>query len=200
MSERQSSMQVRDLMIRSVISVRPETSLREAISILVDNRFAALPVVDGDGLVVGVLSESNALAVGPDQQDASVGSTMSTPAEVISPGSDVSTAAVRMLNGRLRSLPVVEQGLLIGIVARRDLLRVLINDDVTIAAKIRSLLDDYAGSRRQWTIASNEGKIEICGGFSSKDEQRIVAALARTVPGVRHVDVLPTAVAPAVGI
>ncbi|MFH5211615.1 CBS domain-containing protein [Antrihabitans sp. NCIMB 15449] len=54
-------MLVRDLMIRSVVSVRPETSLREDISILIDICFAALPVVDGDGLVVGVLSDSTAL-------------------------------------------------------------------------------------------------------------------------------------------
>ncbi|WP_233532711.1 CBS domain-containing protein [Antrihabitans sp. YC2-6] len=187
-------------MTRSVVTVRPETPLWEAVSLLVDHEFAALPVVDEAGHVIGMLSESNALIAGPGQQTTLVEPAMTTPAEVVGPGSDISAVAVRMINRRLRSMPVVEQGLLIGIVARRDLLRVLINDDATIAAKIRSLLDDFAGSRRQWSITVTEGKVVVDGGFSSKDEQRVVGALARTVEGVRHVDVLPAAVAHASGI
>ncbi|MBJ8346985.1 HPP family protein [Antrihabitans sp. YC2-6] len=52
-------MQARDLMTRSVVTVQPRTPLAQAISLLVGNGFAALPVVDEDGHVIGMLSESN---------------------------------------------------------------------------------------------------------------------------------------------
>jgi predicted transcriptional regulator len=73
---------------------------------------------------------------------------------VIGPGTDITTVAERMLAGRLRCLPVVAEGLLIGVVARRDLLRTLIRDDDVITASVRAQLDDYAGSRRQWPSTS----------------------------------------------
>lgn len=186
-------MQARDLMTRSVTTVRPEAPVREAVAVLLGKGFAALPVVDDRGRVVGILSESNGLIAGPSRRGPSVEAAMTSPAQVVSPSTDISTVAAQMIQGRLRSVPVVEAGVLVGIVSRRDLLRALICDDAAVEAKIRSLLDEYAGSRRGWSIAVAEGKVEIGGGFANKEEQRIVGALARTVDGVRHVDVFPTA-------
>ena len=185
-------MRARDLMTRAVVTVQPQSSLAQAISLLVDNGYAALPVVDEDGRVVGILSESNALRAGPKPAEITVEQAMTAPVHVVAPSADAGTMAARMIELSVRSMPVVEQDLLLGIVSRRDLLRALVHDDTTIAAEIRGLLDDYAGSRRQWAIKVVEGRVEISGGFATRDEQRVVGALARTVEGVRHVDVRPT--------
>ncbi|MBF6301552.1 CBS domain-containing protein [Nocardia amamiensis] len=186
-------MYARDVLSRPVVTVRPETPLREATALLTAHGFAALPVVDEQGRVVGMLSESDALGVGPSMASATVEAVMSVPVEVITPGTDTSTIASRLLAGHLRSMPVVEAGLLVGIVSRRDLLRALISDDATLEAKIRVLLDEYAGSRRQWSIDVAEGAVTIRGIFADPSEQHVIAALADTVDGVHDVEVIDDA-------
>ncbi|WP_280370019.1 CBS domain-containing protein [Nocardia wallacei] len=114
---------------------------------------------------------------------------MKVPAEVVHPDSEVSAVATRMLTHHLRSMPVVEAGILVGIVARRDLLRALACDDDVLETKIRALLDIYAGSRRQWAIEVADGRALVRGGFADAAEQRTVSALALTVDGVVHVDI-----------
>ncbi|WP_043730448.1 CBS domain-containing protein [Nocardia asiatica] len=186
-------MYARDVLSRPVVTVRPETPLREATALLTAHGFAALPVVDEQGRVIGMLAESDALGAGPGMASATVGAVMSVPVEVITPGTDTSTIASRLLAGHLRSLPVVEAGLLVGIVSRRDLLRALISDDATLEAKIRVLLDEYAGSRRQWSIDVAEGAVTIRGIFADPSEQHVIAALAGTVDGVHDVEVIDDA-------
>lgn len=185
-------MLVRDVMTRRVVTVSPTTSLRDAIALLTEHRFAALPVVDDAGFVVGIMSESDGLRAGYENRSRQVTEIMSTPVAVIGPGDDVSMAAELMLGERRRCIPVVEMGLLIGVITRRDLLRTMIRDDEVIAAKIRALLDDYAGSQRQWRVDVAEGRVVVSGWFADDAEQRIVHALANTVAGVRHTDVEAT--------
>jgi CBS domain-containing protein len=189
-------MKARDVMSRPVIGVAPDTSVREAIMLLTEKGFAGLPVVDELGQVVGIFSESDAvratMTTSGDHRDDPVSTVMVHPVEVVAPGTDVATVAERMLAGRLRCLPVVEEGLLIGVVARRDLLRTLVRDDDVIAAGVRALLDEYAGSRRNWSIEVDEGVVMINGEFADNAERSVVAALARTVAGVIKVDLRQT--------
>ncbi|WP_280247914.1 CBS domain-containing protein [Nocardia abscessus] len=186
-------MYARDVLSRPVVTARPETPLSQATALLTAHGFAALPVVDEQGRVVGMLAESDALAADPGIGTATVEQVMSAPVEVVTPGTDTATIASRMLTGQLRSMPVVEAGLLVGIVSRRDLLRALISDDATIDARIRALLDDYAGSRRQWSVEISDGVVTVRGILADPSEQRVIAALARTVDGVRHVEVVDDA-------
>jgi CBS domain-containing protein len=189
----------RDVMSRPVVSVQPETTVADAITILTQKGFGAVPVVDDLGRVVGIFSESDALraTAGSLADRASyraqpVSVAMTTPVEVISPHADVVAVAEHMLDGRLRCVPVVESGLLIGVVARRDLLRTMVRDDDVIAANVRALLDDYAGSRRRWTVEVTAGAVVISGEFADQAERSVIAALARTTAGVVTVEVRPT--------
>lgn len=189
-------MYARDILSRPVVTVHAETPLPQAVSMLTERGFAAIPIVDDAGHVIGILSESDALSA--THSDATVEATMTTPAEVIEPGTDIATVAARMLTRRLRSMPVVEAGVLVGIVARRDLLRALMRDDAAIEAKIRALLDDYAGSRRQWTIRVDDGRAVVTGGFADAAEEQTVTALALTVDEITQAETIPGP-GPAVG-
>ena len=186
-------MRARDVMSRPVISVDAGTSIREATTVLTEHGFAAVPVVD-DGHVVGIFSESDALRVDVigAGRDASVTSAMAAPVEVVGPTAEVGTIAERMLVRRLRCMPVVEEGLLIGVVSRRDLLRMLVRDDDVIRGNLRHLLDDYAGSRRNWAVEVQRGDVVISGDFADDAERAVVAALGRTVPGVSSVALVST--------
>ena len=191
-------MKARDIMSRPVVTITTDTTVREAIALLTEKGFAAVPVVDDLGHVVGIFSESDAVRVavtpadGMDHRDDPVSTAMVRPVEVVTPGTDVAVLAEHMLAGRLRCLPVVEEGLLIGVVARRDLLRTLIREDDVISANVRALLDDYAGSRRHWDVAVDSGKVTISGEFADDAERSVVTALARTVAGVTSVDLCRT--------
>lgn len=185
-------MRARDVMSRPVITVGTGAKIREATTLLTEHGFGAVPVVDDIGHVVGIFSESDALRAGARDRDVPVTSVMATPVEVVAPTTDVGVIAERMLALRLRCVPVVEEGLLIGVVARRDLLRTLVRDDDVIKAKLRRLLDDYAGSRRNWTVEVTDGAAVISGDFADEAERSVVAALARTVTGVTAVETRTT--------
>lgn len=187
-------MKARDLMSRPVITVGPDTTIRQAVTVLTEKGFAGVPVVDDLGHVIGVFSESDAVHAtmstqdGRDRRDDPVSIAMTHPVEVVTPGTDITTVAERMLTTRLRCLPVAEEGVLIGVIARRDLLRTLVRDDDVIAGNVRALLDDYAGRRRRWTVAVDQGTVHVGGEFADHAERAVVTALARTVPGVTTVE------------
>jgi CBS domain-containing protein len=182
-------MRARDIMSRPVVSVDTRSTVRDAVTALTEHGFAAVPVVDGDlggDRVVGIFSESDGLRA-EHRCEEPVTAAMTTPVEVTSPDADVAVIAERMLAKRLRSLPVVEEGLLVGIVARRDLLRSMVRADDVITANVRGLLDQYAGSRRHWEVEVADGQVTVTGDFADTAEGSLVGALVRTVGGVTAV-------------
>lgn len=184
-------MRARDVMSRPVVSVDTRTGVREAAAVLAEHPFSALPVVDDGGGVVGIFSESDALRIEPGQ-DRLVTEVMTSPVEVVGPATDVRVIAERMLAGHLRNLPVVEEGLLIGVVTKHDLIRTVVRDDDVVKAELRHLLDDYAGSRRRWSLEVTNGVTTIEGDFADIAERDVIGALARTVPGVCSVELIAT--------
>ncbi|MFD8498429.1 HPP family protein [Amycolatopsis sp. NPDC059657] len=182
-------MRASEIMTSPAICTEPGTTVREAIVVLTEHGFAGLPVVGEDGQVVGVFTEFDALVgVRQADPDITVGNLMTSPVEVAEPDSDVAQIARRMLRDRLRCLPVVSDGRLVGVVSRRDLLRPLVRHDDAIASHVRALLSDYAAHQDRWSIEVGGGVVKVTGEFRDEAERRVVEALLRTVPGVAGIE------------
>lgn len=121
------SIKVRAYMTRRLVTFQPDMDLFTAINRLLEHGLASAPVVDGNGALVGLLSESDCLKAilsGAYFEDArgTVGDYMSRDMDTISADADVIEAAEGFLRGKRRRLPVLEEGRLVGILARRDVL------------------------------------------------------------------------------
>ena len=183
-------MRATEIMSRPVVTVRPETPLREAILLLVENGFASLPVVNGDEEVIGAITEPDALAasVREDGMKCTVADVMQLTVEMTTPDADLHQVARRMLEQHLRALPVVLHGELVGIISRRDVLRPLVRPDDAIKAGVARSLNDYTSLRSPWQVRSEQGVVTVSGSFRDHAERLVVEALARTVPGVVSVE------------
>jgi CBS domain-containing protein len=186
-------MRAMDVMSRPVVTVPPDLPARAALVLLIEHHFAALPVV-ADDRVVGVVSESDLLYAGTRGSDlgATVADIMTAPAVTMPTTATVAELTATLLGQGLRSLPIInDEGFLVGIVGRIDVLRTLVHDDDITADRVRRMLHTYAGSRPRWDIEMIDGVIWVTGVFADEAERRLVAALARTIPGVDHVELRP---------
>jgi len=136
---------VRDIMTTGVVTVRPDTPYREIAALFREHRVSGFPVTAEDGTVIGVVSESDLLALAAGRQhrghcaddQATAGDLMTHPAMTISPHDLVQTAARVMHSHRLQRLPVVDRDRrLEGIVSRSDVLSVFRRSDEEIRREI----------------------------------------------------------------
>lgn len=156
-------MRIYDVMIRNVISVRPDTPLKEVARLLADHGIGGVPVTDEDGLVLGVVSESDFLIkekgrdyvhqsrlarlLGQPNPDfakvmaRSAGEAMTAPALTIdSKIASVREAAIVMSNRGINRLPVTESGHLVGIITRGDIVRLYAKSDPILEKRVRDAL------------------------------------------------------------
>jgi CBS domain-containing protein len=128
--------QARDFMTRKVQTVSPEMSLQEVVSFLNRHHVSNAPVVetapDGRDRLVGFISEgdcleylSNEVFFGSPAQPHTVRTMMKRHPVCVEPTADVFTLASIFVSHRYRHLPVVEEGRLLGVVSRRDILKAL---------------------------------------------------------------------------
>ena len=124
-------MHARDVMQTAVHSVHPEDNLLEVVRMLTRKGFSGAPVVDGEQKVVGILSERDCLvalsgAVFYASRPDTVGSRMSTEVTCVHAEDDIFRVTSEFVSHPYRRLPVVDdEGRLIGLITRRDLMRYL---------------------------------------------------------------------------
>ena len=109
---------VRDIMTREVVAVRPSTPAREVAALLRERGLSAVPVVDEAGHVLGMVGELDLLS----QPGATAGATMSPQVIGVAEETDLREVAQLFISRRLRSVPVLAAGRLVGVVSRADLL------------------------------------------------------------------------------
>lgn len=194
-------MRARDIMTTSVVSVRPGTSVKEAAALLATHGYTALPVVSDDDRLIGIVTEADVMRdrvprdprayCHPLERPATtetttVGEVMTTPVTAMGPGTDVAVLAGALLDAHQRSTPIVEGSRLVGIVTRRDIVRVIARDDRTIADEVRHRLEVYGGDRR-WQVEVHDGVVRIGDEFDDATDRHVATVLAESVPGVVRV-------------
>jgi CBS domain-containing protein len=192
-------MQARQIMTSPVVTVQPDTTVREAATLLLEHRITAAPVLDSGGDLIGIVSEADLVVdrfshdprsqlrpvVDEPPGPQTVGEVMTTPVIALGPSADAADLAQTMLDADIRSLPIVEGSTVIGIVSRRDLLRTLVRDDDAIRTEIVDRIADYRDPDGSWDVQVVDGAVLLVGELD--DDGRAAVALARTVPGVGSV-------------
>ncbi|GLZ49099.1 hypothetical protein Acsp06_52840 [Actinomycetospora sp. NBRC 106375] len=117
-------LRARDVMTSRVVSVRPDTTIERARYLLTENRFSALPVVDDRYRLVGIVTTYDLLRADGSSRDAvEVGDVMTRDPLSLAPDATVPVIAHRLRHyGELRVMPIVQGGMLAGVVSRGDLL------------------------------------------------------------------------------
>jgi CBS domain-containing protein len=199
-------MRVRDVMTQDVATVAPDTDLRDLAALLVQKRISGVPVVEG-GRVVGVVSERDilfkerpsdglsrsVLAWLMDEGDLTLKidartarEAMTSPPVTIGPARNVADAAAIMLDENVSRLPVVDHGLIVGIVTRHDLVRAFARSDDEIRQEIDSdpLVRSYWRQPGSYDIAVRKGIVTLSGKVGNKEQAKLIEAFVDRVPGV----------------
>lgn len=206
-------MQARDVMTCDVVTAGPETSVKDAAAVLADGGFAALPVVDEEGRLLGIVSEADVLRDRLPQDPRlhlrrdDVGGGGSTPptlvrgvmteeVRTVDATADVADIARLFVHAQIRSVPVLDRGRLVGIVSRRDVLRAIIRPDEQLRTDLLRLVERYTGDLDSWDVTVSDGAATIRRTLgtpqgSAETEEGALRALARTVSGIVAVQVLP---------
>ena len=202
-------MRALDIMSSPVVTVTPEMTVKYAANLLSAHGFTALPVLDADGRLIGVVTEADLLrdrfprdaryrqgedTVADDPPAGTVGGVMTTPAVGMGAGTDVVDLVRVLLEDRIRSMPIVDGAHVVGIVTRRDLVRALARDDEVISADVRHQLSIYGGPAR-WTVEVHGGAVEVVDAFDDETDRHVAIVLAQAVPGVTAVHVTGTSTA-----
>jgi CBS domain-containing protein len=201
-------MKIERLMTRDVVSVSPETPLKQVAALLSARHISGMPVCAADGTVLGVVSEADILrteqGLAPDiggrlrwffrrlddeldkLRARTAGEAMTVPALTVRPVEEAAAAARLMVGYRINRLPVVEHGRLVGIVTRADLVRAFHRTDAEIAEEIRNdvlrgalwIAPDTLG------LTVEDGVVTVTGPVGTELDVESVVYGIRRVPGV----------------
>ena len=124
------SVLVHDYMTRDIISIDQDMEIMAATHCLAENNISGAPVLDAHGRLVGILSERDCLKVAlhsgyHDVPYGLVRDYMSPDPETVTPEQSILTVAEKFIKGRFRRYPVVDNGRLVGVISRRDVLRAM---------------------------------------------------------------------------
>lgn len=212
-----------DIMTPKVVSVMPDASILEAMRSMLANRISGLPVVSENGKLVGIVTEGDFLRraeTGTQQRRSRWLELFTSPGKLAQEYvhthgrkvSDVMTpdpltitedtpldVVVRLLEERrIKRLPVVRSGVVVGIVSRANLLHALASlareqpnegqTDAAIRAQIYAELN-----RQRWipkdfiNIVVRDGAVEVWGAILDERERQAVRVAVENVPGVKHI-------------
>lgn len=191
-------MRARDIMTTEVVTVGPTTPVKAAAALLVERGISAVPVVDEDGALLGIVSEADLVGLETDLDPrahvippshheryvpATVQEIMTREVVAASEDADAAELARLMLERRVKRIPIVSGNRVVGIVSRRDLLRVLARSDEAIRGEVEELLDDEILMIGRFAVEVSNGVVGLTGPHDPAS-RRLAELLARSVPGV----------------
>jgi CBS domain-containing protein len=212
-------MQVRDVMTRTVISVPADTPAMAVARLLADRGISAVPVTDSWGMLLGIVSEADlirrlATSDPPEpgffralfynrehaasryaaMHGATAADIMTREVVTVTEEISVEHAASLIETRKVRRLPVVQDGVLVGILSRADLLRALLapvadTSDEAIRAAVAAEIARLPWADAPYVFFDVAGGVVTLYGFChSAAVRRGLEAIAAGVPGVRRVD------------
>ena len=216
-------MKAADVMVSSVISVGQDASVQEVAEVLLRNRVSAVPVTGAKGELVGIVSEGDLMRrpeAGTERRHSwwldliasneglaseyikshsrKVVDVMTRRVVTATPDTSVADVATLLEKHAIKRVPIVEDGKIVGIVSRANLLQALAclknvppgtSDDASIRAELTSKL-----ASEQWTKPSllnlivHDGTVDLWGIAYSQTEKKAVRVLVESTPGVRAVN------------
>jgi CBS domain-containing protein len=190
-------MLVADVMTSPVVSVRRGAPLENAIQLLGAAGISALPVVDAELRVVGIVSEADILReplpsdprahLRPSEatvrRDRTVDDVMTVDAVCVTTHADCSDVALALADTGWKSMPVVQDGRLVGMVSRSDIMRSLAVPDTVITQAVLGAF--AAAGHPEWAAVVRSGHVTV--DPPDADLAEAALATASTVPGVRSV-------------
>jgi CBS domain-containing protein len=200
-------MKVAELMTDEVVTVGPETTLKDVASLLVEQRISGVPVVDDTRTVLGVVSEADIVVheqgtprgsrllswflggglFEPDQLDArTAGEAMSSPAITIASEKEVFEAARSMTEHAVKRLPVVDdEGRLVGIVTRADLVKAFTRPDEDVAREIEEMAHKTLWIESEGLhLHVHDGDVHLSGKLERRSDAELLPRFVARVPGV----------------
>jgi len=126
-----------------VVTIGADRTVAEAVKLLSGRRIGAVPVLDGDA-IAGIFSERDVIhcleQFGTAALDRTVGQVMTTPAITVSPAETALGALALMTRRRIRHLPVIENGRIVGFVSIGDLVKYRIDKIESEAEAMRAYI------------------------------------------------------------
>jgi CBS-domain-containing membrane protein len=197
---------VKDVMTTQVVAVGMAASFKEMVVKMRKSQVSALPVIDGEGRVIGVVSEADMLNkqadldTGPEtlssllrftEREKAAGVTaaelMTTPPVTIGPGAPVAEAARLMRDRRVKRLPVInDTGLLIGIISRADVLCVFARPDADIRREANEevIAETFLADSPSAAVAVQDGIVTLIGRTDTGQLARALVMAIRQIDGV----------------
>jgi CBS domain-containing protein len=214
---------VADVMTKDVITIAPDTPVEVVAKLLYEKQISGLPVVDDKGRVVGILSEGDLMAhtaaVGADKPRSwwlrffsdtgsraedylkthgrTAADVMSRSPMTVGPDASLADVAHRLEKHRIKRLPVVDNGKLVGLVSRANLLRGLATARAPAAAaaasdrEIKEKLEaaiEAEGFGRLINPIVQDGEVHLWGLVDTDTERRAIVVLAEGIPGVKSIE------------
>ncbi|GAA2403420.1 CBS domain-containing protein [Streptomyces glaucosporus] len=195
---------VSDVMTHTVVAIGRDAPFKQIVALMEQWGISALPVLEGEGRVVGVVSEADLLpkegyrGSDPSRMEqlrhpkelaragaVTAGELMTSPAVCVRAGAALSEAARLMAVRRVKRLPVVDaQGVLVGVVSRGDLLRVFLRPDEDIAREVRREVVAPLFPEGDVGVRVSEGVVAFTGRVRDTALVPVAARMARAVEGV----------------
>jgi CBS domain-containing protein len=218
-------MKAADVMTRRLITIDPDSSVADAAKRMLESRISGMPVVDGEGQLVGVISEGDLLhrsEMGTDQPqrrswwlnlisgptDAAddyvkshsrwVRDVMTQSVVTVNPDASLGDVVRVLERHRIKRVPVVDNGRLVGIVSRANLLQALGSgaviemsaDDRTLREGVLAELaaQPWAPEDYSENIVVKDGIVHLWGSVSTESQRDALRVAAESVPGVKGVE------------
>ena len=216
-------MRAADVMTTNICVVAPEAPIQEIAREMLDRRISGMPVVDGDGNVLGIVSEGDLVRraeLGTDRRswwldmvssDRTLASdyvkthgrtardVMSSPAVVVEESTGLAEIAKLLESRRIKRVPVVRDGKLVGVVSRADIVRGLIVaskswgrprrvDDEKIRTAILAEIQRMPFASVAFiNVVVDHGEVHVWGHVETPEQRSAIRVAAENVRGVGQV-------------